>query len=164
MQERATLGEQAGDEEPPEPARGEASVEEILEANAAQQDLEEGQEPGQAPLPSSPAEAQEDTGDGSGAPPGEAEAAAALAAPIPIVRTKAELVADVIGGRLTFYGRGFFTATCNNARHGKCIKTLQRLCRKKATARASLGIFECLARMWSRPAHESCSLGPVQLA
>ena len=55
--------------------------------------------------------------------PAPAEAAAApVIAPAPIVRLPAEYRLEVPGGLLTYYGaRRFFTATCRNPDHGRCV-------------------------------------------
>ena len=37
------------------------------------------------------------------------------------LRARAERRLEVLGGVLTFYNRGLFTATCSNPAHGKCV-------------------------------------------
>ena len=57
-------------------------------------------------------------------------------------RERAEIVVEVPGGKLTYYHKGeFFTATCNNLAHGKCILTRTSRAGKRSAQGRPLGLL-----------------------
>ena len=93
--------------------------------------------------------------DAAGEPPTQDPAAPALlemgAEPAPEVRRQrapslglrlpAEYSVEVVGGRLAFYAAGFFTATCRNPRHGRCVMTRSSQPGGKAAQGRPLGLL-----------------------
>ena len=81
----------------------------------------------------------------SEADPGEASMAARP--PPPVVafargaRSKAEFVAEVPGGRLSWYFQGMYTAQCNNEAHGKCVLTRTSQPGRRAAQGRPLGLL-----------------------
>ena len=149
--------EEGGGVELPNLAVESAPVEEILEASAEPPPHAE-EEPPEEAVPSSPQDAGAAAAvEAPAAPAAEEQAGEGVPAPIPLVRTRAEIVAEVPGGRLTYYGRGFFTATCDNAMHGKCIKTCSAFAGRKRAQGRPLGFLSawlsCGSDLPSKAAH-----------
>ena len=97
----------------------------------------------------------------SSSPPSPPPAQAAAA---PEARGSADLSVQVRGGTIRWYAnKNFFTATCTNARHGKCVMTRTgepsaRVGRCKGQGRP-LGFFCSLACNRTRTKLQSTTLG-----
>ena len=141
----------------------EANVEEDLErgiltesGQAEAQDLQnegptvvEGTVP--APMPADDSEGQNAAG--SAAPPAPALVADPVPAPVAVARAPraqragpqrlgAVCVAAVPGGTISFYGvKEFFTATCGNKNHGRCVLTRSAVGGTRASQGRPLGLL-----------------------
>ena len=120
---------------PPE-AREEAAAAFAVEADeeAAAEDPVPGTPPGEAAAPAEAVVPRDD------APP------PAMAAPgrrNPLFRLPNELELHVAGGKVTYYSRGFFTATCSNPLHGKCVLSRSAEAGRKSSQGRPLSFLVC---------------------
>ena len=80
------------------------------------------------------------------------------------IHVPAQVVFDVPGGKLTFYSKGYITATCSNPRHGKCVMSRSTLVGRALGQGRPLGLMKAWLQLGrtcpSKEAHWDKSLWP----